>query len=70
MKSAFRDTTPYAQAMREVASELGLQVIDVHACFMRQANWQARLYDGVHPTPEGLRYIVDVCVVPELHGRP
>jgi peptidoglycan/LPS O-acetylase OafA/YrhL len=61
-----RDTTDYAQAMREVGSELNIRVIDVHTCFMRQSDWRARLYDGVHPDPKGLLYIVDQCVMPSL----
>ncbi len=63
-----RDTAPYAQAMREVATELGLRFIDVHTCFMRQPNWQARLPDGVHPDMLGRHWIVDECLIPGLQS--
>lgn len=61
-----RDTAPYAQAMREVAAEVGAPVIDVHACFQTLPEWRAALYDQVHPNDRGLRHIADVCVAPRL----
>jgi hypothetical protein len=63
-----RDTAPYAQAMREVAAEVGAPLIDVHACFQTLPDWRAALYDQVHPNERGLRHIVDVCVAPRLRA--
>lgn len=63
---AGRDMAPYAQAMRDVAAERGLRVIDVFACFQHQPNWQSRLPDQTHPDADGLRYIVDTCVAPVI----
>lgn len=65
---AARDMTPYAQVMREVAAERGLKVIDVHACFQQQPNWQARVPDGTHPDAQGLQYIVNTCVAPVVQA--
>lgn len=65
-----RDMAPYAQAMREVAAEVGSQVIDVYACFQQQADWRARIPDGTHPDAEGLRYIVNVCAAPVIEALP
>jgi lysophospholipase L1-like esterase len=65
-----RDMTLYAQAMRDVAAEKGLKVIDVFACFQRQPNWQARIPDGTHPDAEGLRYIVETCAAPVVEALP
>ncbi|MDQ6639557.1 MAG: GDSL-type esterase/lipase family protein [Pseudomonadota bacterium] len=61
-----RPTEAYAIAVREVAAELGLQVIDTHACFRRMPKWQQHLPDGVHPDSEAVMYLVDVCIVPAL----
>ena len=64
-----RDTAPYAQAMREVAAEAGLQVIDVHAAFVAQPLWQSMLEaDGVHPNANGLQFIVDAVLLPQLRS--
>lgn len=60
------DTSPYAQAMREVAAESGAQVIDVRDCFQRQPNWRERLPDGVHADDAGRRYEVKECILPAL----
>lgn len=63
-----RDTAPYAQAMREVAAELGVQLIDVFSCFQQLPDWQNELTDQVHPSEVGMLWIVDHCVVPQLHA--
>jgi len=41
----------YAQAMREVAAELGRPVIDVSAQVRAIPGWEARIFDGKHPDP-------------------
>lgn len=65
-----RGMAPYARAMREVAAERGIPVIDVFACFKDQPNWEQRLPDGTHPDEQGLRYIVDNCVAPVVEALP
>jgi lysophospholipase L1-like esterase len=64
------DIWRYANAMRQVAAEYGIQVIDVHACFQRQPNWRERLPDGTHPDEQGYRYIVEHCVTPVVEKLP
>lgn len=61
-----RDTHPYAEVMREVGAELGVAVVDVHACFQRQPDWPRRLPDQVHPDEQGVQFIVDHCLLPVL----
>jgi lysophospholipase L1-like esterase len=61
-----RHTEDYAQAMREVAAELGVPLIDVHAFVMAMPDWQAQIPDKLHPSPELMRKIVADCVMPEL----
>lgn len=61
-----RDMAPYAQAMREVAAEFGLRLIDVFACFQTQPNWVDRIPDGTHPDEQGLRFIVNQCAAPVI----
>jgi lysophospholipase L1-like esterase len=63
-----RDMAPYAQAMREVAAEFGLRVIDVFTCFQTQPNWVERIPDGTHPDELGLRYIVNICAAPVIES--
>jgi lysophospholipase L1-like esterase len=64
------DVGIYANAMRQVAREYNLPVIDVYACFQRQPDWRDRLPDGTHPDEQGYRYIVDVCVEPVITMLP
>jgi len=52
----------YAQAMREVAAELGRPVIDVSAKVRAIPGWEGRIWDGVHPDP-GLYWIVSSQIV-------
>lgn len=47
----------YAQAMRDVAKELGKPVADVSAGVRAMPGWQARVPDGVHPDP-GLYWMI------------
>jgi hypothetical protein len=70
-----RDMTLYAQAMRDVAAETGLRVIDTFACFQTMPNWQAHLDGfgaggGAHPDAAGLQFIVDTCVAPVIDQLP
>lgn len=63
----------YAEAMREVAAELGRPVIDVSATVRAMPGWEARVWDGVHPDP-GLygiisRDIVAPSLVAEVRKR-
>lgn len=64
--STHYDVAPYAQAMREVAAESRADVIDTYACMLKRSDWYNLLYDGTHPTPEGLQYIVETCVAPVI----
>lgn len=52
----------YAQAMREVAAELGRPVIDVSAGVRALPGWEVRVWDGVHPDP-GLYWIISQQIV-------
>jgi lysophospholipase L1-like esterase len=58
---------PYAAAMREVAASLHAPVADVETWMRAQPNWQALLVsDGIHPTSEGYRRIVNDVLMPTL----
>lgn len=65
-----RDMVPYARAMREVAAEFNLRLIDTYACFQRQPNWRQRLPDGTHPDEQGLRFVVKECAAPVIDSLP
>lgn len=56
----------YAQAMREVAAELGRPVIDVSAQVRAMPGWEVRIWDGVHPDPGMLGIISRDIVAPAL----
>ena len=56
----------YAQAMREVALQLGRPVIDVSKEFRAQPNWSSQLTDTVHPSWSALLWIVYQVVGPAL----
>lgn len=62
-----RDMTLYAQAMRDVAAEKGLRVIDVFACFQQQSDWQSMLPDEVHPNEPGKVRMVE-CAAPVVEA--
>jgi lysophospholipase L1-like esterase len=65
-----RDMEPYATAMKQVAREYGVRVIDVYSCFQRQPNWRDRIPDGLHPDERGYRFIVENCVAPVVEALP
>ena len=50
--NAHKDIRPYSNAMKEVADEFGIAIIDVHSkCGINKANWNLYLKeDGTHPT--------------------
>lgn len=56
----------YAQAMRDVAVQLGRPVIDVSTEFRKQPNWSSQLTDTVHPSWSALLWIVYQVVGPAL----
>lgn len=56
----------YAQAMREVAAELGRPVIDVSAKVRAMPGWEGRVWDGVHPDPGLYGIIARDIVAPAL----
>ena len=61
------DTIPaYAQAMRDVAKELGVSVIDREACWKARADWPTMLYDGTHATPDAREWTVQNCAAPVI----
>ncbi|MFS7119516.1 hypothetical protein ABMZ33_25295, partial [Escherichia coli] len=54
------DTIPaYTQAMRDLASELHLTVIDRDACWRANPNWTTMLNDGTHATPDARQWTVE-----------
>lgn len=65
-----RDMAPYAQAMREVAAERGLRVIDVYDCFQGLGDWQSHLRDQTHPDAVGVERMAECAdsVVSNLAG--
>ena len=56
----------YAQAMREVAAELGRPVIDVSSTVRAMPGWEVRVWDGVHPDPGLYGIIARDIVAPAL----
>lgn len=68
--SVFETPSPpfdtYAQAMREVAAELGRPVIDVSAQVRAMPGWEVRVWDGVHPDPGLYGIIARDIVAPAL----
>jgi len=60
------DDSPYAQAMREVAVEIGVDLIDVNAYVLGLANWRVLEADGTHPGDALYRMIYAQVVVPEV----
>ena len=52
--------------MRDVAAELGRPVIDVSAKVRAMPDWQAHVFDGVHPDPLLYQAISRDMVVPAL----
>lgn len=68
--SAYETPSPpydgYAQAMREVAAELGRPVIDVSAYVRSLPGWEARVPDGVHPDAGLYEEITQRVVAPAV----
>lgn len=62
----FERTQAFAQAMRDVAAELGTSVIDVNAYVLSLPNWQAYLVDGIHPSDELYALIARNAVYPAI----
>lgn len=60
-----RDLAPYAEVMRQVAREKGLDLVDMFACLSAVPGWQSLLYDQTHPSPEGLQVLM-ACIAPVL----
>lgn len=56
----------YAQAMREVAAEKGVPVIEVHRYVLGLPGWKSMLSDGIHPTPELYEMIARNVQAPAL----
>lgn len=48
--NASKDINPYNDAIKAVAKELALNVIDVHNCGINTYNASTKLRDGTHPT--------------------
>lgn len=59
-------TQEYAQAMREVAHQLGAPVADVNSYLMHTHGIPAHLHGGVHPDSETYRLIVDQVLAPAV----
>lgn len=56
---------PYTAAMREVALELHVPLIDTDTCWRAHAGWESFVaVDGTHANAEGRQFTVDTCVAP------
>lgn len=49
----------YAEKIRQIAENKGLQVIDLYSCGVTMENILEMTSDGVHPTPAGMRCIAN-----------
>lgn len=54
-----RTMEPYAEQVRNAASQFGAPTIDLHDCFVSRGDLEALLPDRLHPGPEGHRIIAD-----------
>ena len=63
------DDSAYAQAVRDVGKELGVQVIDVQAYVLNLPNWKVLLVDGVHPSDALYRMIYANLVIPAVRAK-
>ena len=52
--------TQYAQKCRDVASKVGVPLVDTYAHFDSHPETQDLVPDGIHPNPEGHRTIADL----------
>jgi lysophospholipase L1-like esterase len=52
----------YAQAMRDVAAEKKVELIDVYRAFEQNRAWLDYFPDGLHPDPRGHRVIADLLI--------
>ena len=52
----------YAQAMRDVAAEKGVELIDVYRSFQQSPSTRDYFPDGLHPDARGHRVIADLLV--------
>ena len=52
----------YAQTMRDVAAEKGVELIDVYRSFQQEASTRDYFPDGLHPDARGHRVIADLLV--------
>jgi len=52
----------YAQAMRDVADEKGVELIDVYRAFQKKPKRLDYFPDGLHPDARGHRVIADLLV--------
>lgn len=52
----------YAQTMRDVAAEKGVEVIDVYRAFQQDPSTRDYFPDGLHPDARGHRVIADLLV--------
>jgi len=59
MKFMLRD---YAEAVRKIAREVGLPLLDVWEKFMEGGDPDKLLLDGVHPNADGHRVIADMLI--------
>jgi lysophospholipase L1-like esterase len=54
----------YVQAMRDVAAEKGVELIDVYRAFEKNPSRLDYFPDGLHPDARGHRVIADLLVEP------
>lgn len=49
----------YSACIEKIAKNRGLSVVDLYGCGIGEENWSETTTEGVHPTPEGMRYIAE-----------
>ena len=62
------DDALYAQAVRDVAAEVKIPLVDVNAYVLALPNWQTLLVDGVHPS-SALYASIYAQVVPVVQAK-
>lgn len=59
----------YSGRIRMIAENKGLPVIDLYHCGIEIDNLQEMTSDGVHPTPEGMKYIAEAVTGTIVSGH-
>lgn len=61
----------YTRQIRLIAENKGFPVIDLYDCGIEIDNLQEMTSDGVHPTPEGMKYIAEAVIetITRVHSQ-